>query len=289
MSEREATIIRASALSSYPDCNRRGAARLFRREIQAAGFRLRRPQRGIGAVIGVAVLSAAAATLEVKAKTGELPPADVATEIALAVLNDELRGSGDIVFEPPTHNRNEAARQVTIMSRAYHRTIAPAVHPIVVEERLETEIAPGLVLSGQPDVVAREPQAIRDLKTGTRTPGSHAPQIGGYGLLARANGLDIDTAAVDFIKRVPAHRPQPDPISKPVAIAQAETAATNVIKHIEGDLKTFREGDPDRRILPGDPWSFQANPASILCHPKYCPAFCTEFCREGDPDKLKDL
>jgi len=74
-------------------------------------------------------------------------------------------------------------------------------------------------------------------------------------------------------------------VSKPVPIAPAETAATNIIRHIEGDLRTFREGDPARRILPGDPWSFVANPASILCSPKYCPAFGTQFCREGDPAK----
>ena len=74
-------------------------------------------------------------------------------------------------------------------------------------------------------------------------------------------------------------------MSKPVAVAQAETAASNILRHIAGDLETFRNGDPVRRILPGDPWAFQANPSSILCSPKYCPAFGTTFCHEGDPAK----
>jgi hypothetical protein len=279
----EATIIRASALSSYPDCNRRGAARLFRQEIEAAGFKLRSPPRGVGAAIGTAVHRAAEVALGEKAKTGELPPASVATDCAAQTLSEQL--ADGIAFDATTQTRAEASRQTVGMARTYHRVIAPDVQPIIVEERLEAEVAPGLVLSGKPDVVAREPQSIRDLKTGARAAGSNAPQIGGYSLLARTHGLDIQTAAVDFIRRVGPKTAQPDPVSKPVPIAAAETAAINIIRHIEADLRTFRHGDPVRRILPGDPWSFQANPASILCSPKWCSAFGTAFCREGDPDK----
>jgi hypothetical protein len=287
MSMAEPTIIRASALSSYPDCNRRGAARLFWREITAAGFKLRHTPRGIGAAIGTAVHLAAKVTLEEKAKSGTLPPASVATDCAAEMLTEQL-ATGEVTFDGPrgaTHNRDEAARQTIVMSRAYHRLVAPAVHPIIVEERLEAEVALGLILSGTPDVVAREPHAVRDLKTGARRPGSHAPQIGAYSLLSRSHGLDIDEASIDFIQRVSPSKPQPDPESKSVPIAAAETAAVNILRHIEADLSTFRHGDPARRILPGDPWAFQANPASILCSPKYCPAFGTEFCREGDPAK----
>ena len=171
------------------------------------------------------------------------------------------------------------------MTKAYHRVVAPKVIPIIVEERLEAEVSPGLILSGQPDVVAREPHKVRDLKTGARAGASHAPQIGGYSLLARTHGFDIAEAAIDFVQRVNPAKPQPDPNSKVIAISQAETAAANIIRHIEGDLRTFREGDEARHILPGDPWAFQANPSSVLCSPKYCPAFSTEFCREGDPAK----
>jgi hypothetical protein len=283
-------VIRASALSSYPDCNRRGAARLFRRELEAAGFRLRRLPRSIGAVIGSAVHGAAELTLNEKARTGELPPASVATDIAAESLTEALT-QGEVAFDGPsgpTHNRDEAGKQTLSMARAYHRVVAPQVRPILVEHRLEAEVAEGLVLSGQPDVIAFEPHSLRDLKTGARSAGSHAPQIGAYSLLSRAHGLDIEIASVDFIRRVGAGKPQPDPVSNPVRVAEAETAATNILRHIEGDLRTFREGDPARRILPGDPWSFQANPASILCSPKWCPAFGTEFCHEGDPAKDKE-
>jgi hypothetical protein len=279
----EITVVRASSLSSWADCNRRGAARLFHKEIEAAGFKLRSPARGVGAAIGTAVHRAAEISLGEKAKTGELPPASVATDCASQTLTEQL--AEGVAFDNTTQNRTDASRQTVGMTRAYHRVVAPEVEPIIVEERLEAEVSPGLILSGKPDIIAREPKGLRDLKTGARHPGSNAPQIGGYSLLARSHNLDIETASIDFIRRVGLKTAQPDPISKPVPIAAAETAAINIIRHIEADLRTFRHGDPVRRILPGDPWSFQANPASILCSPKWCSAFNTAFCREGDPDK----
>jgi hypothetical protein len=279
-----ATVIRCSALTWWPDCPRRGAARLFWREIQAAGFRLRSTPRGIAAAIGSAVHKSAEFTLAKKAHTGELLPASDATDAARDSLVEQL-GHGEIAFDAVTGTRGDALRQVIGMTKAYHRVVAPQVVPILVEERLEAEVSPGLILSGQPDVIAREPHKVRDLKTGVRSSGTHAPQLGGYSLIARSNGYDIAEAAIDFVQRVGVSKPQPDPTSKAVAVALAETAASNIIRHIESDLRTFREGDPERHVLPGDPWAFQANPQSILCSPKYCPAFGTSFCHEGDPAK----
>jgi hypothetical protein len=284
---RAPTIIRVSALSGYPDCERRGATRLFWREITAAGFKLRRTMRGIGAAVGNAVHRAAAVTLDEKARSGRLPPVTVATDIARDWLREEL-AAGEVRFDTPqgaTHNRQEAELQTLGMTRGYHGIIAPTVEPIIVEERLEAEIEPGLILSGQPDVVAREPNAVRDLKTGARAPSSFAPQLGGYSLLSRSHHLDIERASIDFIQRARVNKPQPDPVSKMVSVVTAETAASNILRHIAGDISTFRNGDPARRILPGDPWAFTANPSSILCSPKYCPAFGTDFCHEGDPAK----
>lgn len=280
------TIIRCSSLSGYPDCPRRGAARLFWREIEAAGYRLRRTVRGIGAAIGTALHKSASTVLGEKARSGALPPVSVALDIAVAELGEQI--GREIEFDGPagaTHSPREAGLQTRAMVRAYHQVVAPQIEPIIVEERLEAEVEPGIVLSGQPDVVAREPHRVRDLKSGARRPGSNAPQLGGYALLARTHGLDIESASIDFIQRVRINKPQPDPVSSAVAIGPAETAAANIMRSIAGDLDVFRNGDPERRILPGDPWAFMANPSSMLCSAKYCPAFGTEFCREGDPAK----
>jgi hypothetical protein len=86
------------------------------------------------------------------------------------------------------------------------------VTPLLVEERLEAEVAPGLVLVGKPDVVCREPTVLRDLKTGIRGPGSFAPQLGAYSLLARSNGIEIEHVVIDFVRRVAVGKPQPAPI-----------------------------------------------------------------------------
>jgi PD-(D/E)XK nuclease superfamily len=277
------TTIRASALSNYPDCNRRGAARLFWREIAAAGFQLRTPPRGIGAAIGTAVHKAAEITLSEKAR-GSLPPASVAADAAADTLRENLHD--DTLFDRYTTNETAAGVQAVSMARAYHQHIAPSVEPLLIEERLEAEVAPGLILSGQADLVAKEPNRLRDLKTSTRAGGgNHAPQIGAYSLLARSHGLAVEEAAIDTIQRVAIGKVQPNPASVAVRLAEAETAASNILRHIAADLDTFRHGDPVRHILPGDPWAFLANPSSILCSPKYCPAFGTGFCREGDPAK----
>jgi PD-(D/E)XK nuclease superfamily len=278
--EEKQVVIRCSSLSAWPDCPRRGAARLFRLEIEAAGYRLRSAPRGIGAVVGTAVHAGAQSALEEKAQTGELPPVNLALDAARDRLVEEI-GRGEVAYDAATGTRADALRQVISMTRVYHRAVAPGVLPIIVEERLEAEVAPGVILSGQPDVVAREPHKVRDLKTGARAAaGSHAPQLGGYSLLARSHGLDIVEAEIDFVQRVGAGKPQPEPTSKVVAVALAETAASNILRSIEGDLRTFRDGDAARRVLPGDPWAFQANPNSILCSAKFCPAHGTDFCRE---------
>jgi hypothetical protein len=158
------------------------------------------------------------------------------------------------------------------------------IEPVIVEERLEAQVEPGLTLAGHPDVVAVEPDAVHDLKTGIRRPANPAPQIGGYSLLSRSHGMKIEHATIDYIKRVPISQPQPGSMSIEYEVAAAETAASNILRAIVRDLDTFLHGDDQRRIRPGDPWAFQANPSSILCSARWCPAHGTSFCREGRED-----
>jgi hypothetical protein len=173
----------------------------------------------------------------------------------------------------------EAVAQVVAMTGVYHASVAPKVHPIIVEERLEAEIEPDITLSGQPDLICREPNAVRDLKAGSRRPPSFQAQIGGYSLLARTHGIEIERAAIDWVQRV-RKPPQPLPVTVEAQIAQAESAAANILRHITADIATFRHGDPERRIARGDPWAFMANPASNLCSATWCPAYGTDFCHE---------
>lgn len=277
------TVIRVSALSNYPDCPRRAATRMFWREIVDAGFQLRYLPRGIGALVGTAVHKGVAAVLGHKASTGTLPFRTVAIESSREALADAVDGV-EVQYDAPngaTHNMRDAIDQTVRMTGVYHDNVAPNISPILVEERLEAEVETGIILSGQADLVAREPGMVRDLKTGTRMPSSFAPQLGGYSLLARSHGHQIERASIDYVKRVNPAKPQPLPVTNEAVIAHAETAATAILRQIAFDVDTFRNGDERRGILPGDPWSFAANPASMLCSPKWCSAYGTDFCHEG--------
>jgi hypothetical protein len=271
------TFVRASALSGYPDCPRRGAARLFKPEILAAGFTLNETPRGIGATIGTAVHAGAALTLKEKMGHGSLAPISTVTDCAIESYRE---GAAEgILFDRETPASNVAEKQIVGMVSAYQRVIAPQIEPIIVEERLEAETDFGLILTGQSDVLAREPGKLRDLKTGKKR-GNHRAQLGAYSLLSKSNGLDVNLACEDFVQRTTASKPQPEPVTYPHDLASAETAAISVLRHIAGDIKVFREGDREHGVLPGDPWAFAANPSSMLCSAKFCPAYGSDFCTE---------
>lgn len=241
------------------------------------GHDLRETPRGIGATIGTAVHAGAALTLTEKMQGRAAAPLSAATDCA--VKSYRAGAEEGVLFDKETPHSNAAEKQIVAMVGEYQRSVAPAVEPITVEERLEADTGFGLILSGQSDVLAREPGRLRDLKTGKR-PSTHAPQIGAYSLLSKSHGLDVNEACVDFIQRAPLTKPQPQTVTTPYQLDQAETAAVNVLRHIAGDLKVFREGDEVLGILPGDPWSFAANPSSILCSAKFCSAHGSSFCHE---------
>lgn len=282
----EPAVIRASSLTGYMDCSRRSAISMFRKEIEAAGYKLHRLPNSIASAIGTGVHAGAAMSLQEKAKAGALPPLSVATDAAMESLKEKV--AEGVIFEAKgtAQHFGHAEQHVLRMTEAYHRVIAPKVEPIIVETRLEAEVAPGVILSGQADVVAREPGKARDLKTTTVVGKTHNPQIGAYSLLARTNGIDVKGAAIDEIERTALKNPQPDPTTTEYDIELVETAASRVLGHIMNDLRVFREGDHEQRIQPGDPWAFPANPASKLCGPKYCAAFGTDWCREHS--KIKE-
>jgi len=277
------TVVRASSLSAWPACERKGATGLFFHEIEAKGFRLHRLGRNIAAIQGSTVHKAAAFGQQEKAKTGALPPTSYVLDVARDELHEQSK-RGEVRMDGPrgvTHNWNDAQAQVVAMSTAYHQFIGPVTRPIIVEQRFEAEVAEGLILSGQPDLICHEPGQVRDLKTGTRPPASFVPQLGGYALLARSHDLEIDAAAIDFVAKVATKKPQPTPETRTANIADAETAAVMIVRNIATAIDAFRNGDERRGIKPGDPWAFSANPACVLCSAKYCPAYDTEVCREG--------
>lgn len=288
--------IRASALSDFPDCDRRGAVKSFRRLVEMMGYTLRTTVSHVGAAIGTGVHHAAKVMLDEKAKTGALPPESVATDAAIEALRE--RAAEGVAYDRDTTSLNAAEQQARRMTQAYRIGIAPKVNPLVVEQRFEAAVPwtkYPIILSGQSDVIAREPQRIRDLKTGKRS--HHRPQLGAYALLARTCDLDVTKTTEDFIPRVALTKPQPPAQTFDHDLDGCEQAAVAVIKHIDAQLDVFLNGDEARRIQVGDAWAFVANPKSKLCSAKFCPAHGTEFCREWQqgeeeeppPETMPDL
>jgi hypothetical protein len=279
------TVVRASSLSTFGDCARRWAANQLWGEITAAGYQLRDDVRSIALVIGTAVHNGAQISLEEKARSGALPAVGVTTDAARDSLVEGIKLGVDYAKDAP--NRDAAVFQAVRMAASYHRVIAPTIEPVIVEQRLEGMIPwtrNKITISGQADVVAREPGSVNDLKTGARA-GYHAPQIGRYSILARTYNFDITRARIDFVPRVGLTKEQPDPTAQRHSVAHVETIAINVLRHVDVSLSTWREGDPERGLSPGDPAAFMSNPRSQLCNPKYCRAHSCGprgWCRDYD-------
>lgn len=259
------TIIRASSLPGYADCPRRTAARVFRSNVLAAGYSLAERPPGIGAAVGTATHAGAAAALKHQVNEGVLGPVQDSEEIAMVTLCDAT--TDGVMLDDVSPTMLIAERQVLRQLRTWRAQVAPQIVPMHVEVRLNAEVG-DVTVSGQPDVTVDG--AIRDVKTG-RVQRANGAQYGTYSLLWRAHGHAVERLVEDYIERAPLKKEQPSAISTVIDVAEAETAATAIIKRMTADLEAFRST--------GEPWSFVANPASMLCGDKWCPAWGTNFCR----------
>jgi hypothetical protein len=273
------TRIRCSSTNNYGDCQRRAVTEIIGTEIEAAGFKLQRKSTGAPAHVGTGVHAAGALMLDEKLKTGTWSK-DAAVDAGIEQMVERMEKDGT-TWSDDVPNLGVAERQVQRMATAYHLHIAPKVQPVTIEHRLEADLGHGFVLSGQSDVVAIEPDAIRDLKTGANL-GSYKPQIGGYGRLQRAWDKPAKVGIVDYIPRTKITAAQPPPIEIKIDIVAAEVANERIVASMMSSIMLFRNGSDTggRKIPPFDPWSTIANPASRLCSPKFCRAHGTEFCKE---------
>lgn len=272
----ETIRIRASALTMWPDCERRAAARLFPKMLLDQGFELRQTPIHIGAPIGTGTHAGAAYGMSFKMATGELPPLSEAEQVAISGLDEALdEVGGDVDWKPgQAANLNEAQKQVRRMLAVVHTRLSPLVKPAAVEDFLQADIGDGFALTGHRDLYGIEVKSgnwsIVDLKTGAHK-GSHMPQTGAYAILGRSHGNQVDGARIFHVPRVPLKKTQPDPVIIDVPIESAERAAEATYKRAKSSLLQFMET--------GDPHVFLANPFSKLCG-ESCPAWGTPFCRE---------
>lgn len=260
-------VIRPSSLSMWPDCKRRSAARMFPMQVREAGFELRQLSPSVGASVGSATHSAVAYAMTEKMEKGTLPPNSAAEDAGMAELTKRIGNEG-VQWDQTTPNLGTAQKQVVRQYRSYRLHLADALEPVAVERRINVKTRRGNTLSGQIDLTTN---GIRDVKTGTTSRSNHG-QYGGYSMLRRSEGGHVDHVIEDFVQRVPIDKPQPPPVELEYDSDLCEQVASIIIHDVEEHYERFVET--------GDPLTFMANPNSVLCMERYCPAWGTKFCKE---------
>ncbi len=241
---------------------------MFRKELMATGYRLRSPMSHAGAAVGIGAHRAIAEGCTANIMSGDWPTGRAIADIAAEVTGTILRGEAR--YDDSTPNRGAAQSQARRIGLSFIEDIAPVIKPLEVETHLKGTLASGARLSGHTDI--GEEGGLDDIKTGV-TAGTFGAQIGGYLALRKLHGRAIGWAREIHIPRTNLRKEQPKArvIDHDPEVALKSAAA--IVKAIERDLAEFRRT--------GDPYAFPANPSSILCSEKYCPAYGTDFCKEG--------
>lgn len=275
--------IRPSAVDTYADCARRTAADYFETDIANAGFKVSEKRTGIAAAIGTALHKGGAVALTEKLEHGTAAPLSVAVDAAIFSLESQIKdGVSWDQTTPPSPGNDTAKYQVRRMTTALYEGVVPDANPILIEKRLEAKL-PGedWCISGQIDALTASPGAINDHKSGVKLR-SHAGQLGSYTRLARAHGMTVEKIGINFVQRVSIKRTQPAMQRVAIELVPALNYAVGIWHRMIGDYQKF--------MITGDPESFPANPASMLCSPKYCRAHGSEFCkihaREGTTEDV---
>lgn len=283
----EPRIIRPSSLTTYLDCPRRFAARHLRMDVVSAGYELNKPLPSTaGAVVGSGVHGGVAYTLDHWREHGTYGLDADAVEKGILEFRERVTLDG-VTYDDTTRDANTAEKQITRMTRSYRQEVAPKVQPVLVEERLEADIAAGWVLSGQLDTLASvraegQGERIRDVKSGA-VRRANGVQYGAYALLFEAHGYKITGLIEDYIARVKITKEQPPPVEIKIELAAAREDAFETMAAVQRDVALFHERLADPNGRPANA-AFRPNPGSQLCSAKWCPAHGTAWCRAHKPE-----
>lgn len=263
-------------LPAYFDCARRAAAKQFGDEIKAAGFDLRETSPTAGAALGTAVHAAAEHMLREKIASGRMGSVSDATELAVSQFKEETDAGAE--WDDTTPNLKTAHFQIGRLAQEY-ADFAATLNPKAVELSLRADAGDGFELTGHIDVLEWS-ASVRDLKTGALER-PYQSQLGAYSLLVKSSGEAVNEVVIDWLPRAPKTTVQPPVESKFFNVATCERAAWATIQIIKRDLQQFRTSS--------DPWSFPANPMTMMCGARFCPAHGTAFCDMHSQPKTKGL
>lgn len=261
--------LRASMLPGYSDCARRSAARQFKKSVSNKGYSLRETVASAGAQLGTSLHSAAAALLRHRELFTVIQESDVKNTFEKSWEEFKANIRNGVEWDATTRTKYDAANQLIQMIDS----IVPfcqSANPSHIESALEAEVTPGVTLTGHIDLLEHT-AVLSDHKTGARMPSPWA-QLGAYAMLCQANGIVVERVAMLYVPRVRADY-QPDPIHLDLDADEAKRAAWSSLNEITRHYAEFERT--------GDIWAFPANPMSMMCTPKYCPAYNTDACRVG--------
>lgn len=264
----ESLNIRASTLPDYQDCARRAIAKSFPDELTAFGYELRRLPVNIGAAVGT---SAHAAFAKLLIDKRERIGADDGEAYQLAVNTFMTEIEGGVMTDDTTPRNGVAFEQLKRLVAEFKSSVLPYARPLLVEEGLGVNLGDGFVGSGHMDLFD-EALRVEDHKCGANEP-HPIVQMGLYIAILRAHGYDVKEARINWLRRCGISKPQPDVIFKLFEVAIAEREALKVVDAIKRGWQLFGETN--------EPEVFAANPGSMRCKARFCPAYDTGFCRIG--------
>lgn len=264
-------IIRSSMLPSYADCARRTVAKQWPLMLAEMGYEVRTLLPSAGAAVGTAA-HAGLEGLRRQAWAGQALDLVSAMGPAIEKLKEELAPGAE--WDATTPNLLAAEVQVRRLAQAMIPVLRTQ-RPAAIELALSANLPQGWELSGHIDFLGEE-GTVEDFKTGAvRRP--YQTQLGAYAILAEAHEYRVTGVAIAWARRARADRPQPPPEVQKYDLGVAKSEAWATIKKIQAQVSEFKASE-DSAALP-------ANPMSMMCSPKYCPAYGTSFCGLAHPEK----
>lgn len=208
------------------------------------------------AAMATQIVKAESATLE----AGQSTALKTCREIALAgVEYDEITTSIAV-----------AEKQILRMVATFHADIVPELKPKSIELRRLVTINNEYELSGMMDLETVIGE-IYDWKFGHVWRTCKA-QLGGYSLIRRAYEKTATPAIIGcHTARVGVKKPQPATERRVYDVTSAEKLALEIVQMIIRDMTAFQKN--------GNPAAFPCNPMSMMCGPKYCISYDSEWCR----------
>ncbi len=261
--------IRASTIPFWADCPRRAAAKQWPDLLRDLGYTLKTTLPSIGGAVGTGVHAAGKYFFETKNTSGVLPPVSHGEQMAIESV--ELETMNGATYDTTTENQDTAKKQTVALTRVFYSEVA-SKYIFSDLEVARSGVIPGDVkITGHSDY--ENVEELDDLKTGAHAQNCSG-QLGTYSLLRVSEGKSRPVRLNQFhLPRTSLKKPVPSVKVIPYDVKQAEITAWQIINHMAWARKAFDKSK--------EPWAFLANPMSMMCSEKYCPAYGTEWCREG--------